>query len=62
MHTVISEEFEVMHEMLSEIEIKILGVNPDKQFRFIKFMKETIYLAWEDACNPDDPFLFNKEQ
>lgn len=54
-----TDDFNLMREMLSEIEMKIIQVDPWKQFEFYKFMRDVIYEAWVDACNPEDTFLYN---
>lgn len=57
----ITEDFNTMRSMLSEIELKILGVDLDKQQVFIQALKNFICEAWQDACNQDDTFLFPKQ-
>ena len=51
-------DFNVMRSMLSEIEMKIIQVDPLKQERFYRFIKGAIFEAWCDACNPEDSFLY----
>lgn len=55
-----TEDFNIMREMLSEIERKIMQVDPLKQMQFYRKLKYIIFEAWQDACNPDDTFLFPK--
>lgn len=57
---VITEDFNTMRSMLSEIELKILGVDLEKQQVFIQPIKNFICEAWLDACNKDDQFLYPK--
>lgn len=60
MNAVNTDNFNVMREMLSEIELKLLGVDPIKQYQFYQPIKQMIFEAWQDACNPDDTFLYPK--
>lgn len=53
-----TEDFNVMRSMLSDIEMKIMQVDPIKQKQFYSALQHIIMLAWEDACNPQDKFLF----
>jgi len=53
-----TEDFNTMRSMLSEIERKIMLVDPIKQKQFYQPIQRMILMAWEDACNPDDSFLF----
>lgn len=55
-----TEDFNTMRSMLSEIEMKIMQLDPMKQREFYKPIQHMIFEAWSDACNPDDPFLFPK--
>jgi hypothetical protein len=55
-----TEDFNVMRSMLSEIEMKIMQVDPIKQKQFYLPLQQIILEAWSDACNPDDSFLFPK--
>lgn len=55
-----TEDFNVMRSMLSEIEMKIMQVDPLIQKQFYLPLQRIILEAWSDACNPDDPFLFPK--
>lgn len=57
-----TEDFNTMREMLSEIEMKIMQVDPIIQHQFYQPMKLVIFGAWCDACNPDDTFLFKREK
>lgn len=53
-----TEDFNTMRSMLSEIEMKIMLLDPLKQKEFYKPIQQMILTAWEDACNPNDTFLF----
>lgn len=53
-----TEDFNTMRSMLSEIEMKIMQVDPIKQKQFYQPLQQMIFEAWQDACNPDDSFLF----
>lgn len=55
-----TEDFNTMRSMLSEIELKIMQVDPLKQKQFYTPIRDMIFEAWQDACNPDDNFLFPK--
>lgn len=55
----IASDFATMKQMLSEIELKISGVHPHKQIEFYKPIKHMIFEAWQDACNPNDTFLYS---
>lgn len=55
-----TEDFNVMRSMLSEIEMKIMQLDPMKQKEFYKPLQHIIFEAWSDATNPDDEFLFPK--
>jgi hypothetical protein len=57
-----TEDFNTMREMLSEIEMKIMQVDPIIQHQFYQTIKLVIFEAWCDACNPDDIFLFKREK
>jgi hypothetical protein len=60
MREAIAQDFEAMRKMLSDIEIKLLGVDPVQVWKFCRPLKEMICEAWADACNPNDSFLFPK--
>lgn len=53
-----SEDYNTMRKMLSEIELKLLGVDPMKQKQFYQLLQSMIHEAWMDACNPEDSFLY----
>lgn len=53
-----TEDYNTMRHMLSEIELKLIGVDPMQQIKFYAPIKHMIYEAWQDACNSDDKFLF----
>ena len=53
-----TDDFNCMREMLSEIEIKIMQLDPLKQREFYKSLQIMICEAWQDACNTNDSFLF----
>lgn len=55
-----TEDFNAMRSMLSEIEMKIMQVDPVKQIQFYAPIKTMIFEAWQDVCNNDDSFLFPK--
>lgn len=57
---IVADDFEAMQKMLSDIQIKLMGVHPRKQFDFCRHFKYMILEAWQDANNPDDSFLFPK--
>lgn len=56
--TINTEDYNTMRSMLSEIELKLMGVDPMTQMKFYHPIKAIIYEAWQDACNPTDSFLF----
>lgn len=56
-----TEDFNTMRSMLSEIEMKIMQVDPLKQREFYLPIQQMIFEAWQDAGNPDDSFLFPKQ-
>lgn len=56
-----TQDFNTMRSMLSEIEMKIMQVDPLRQMEFYKPIKTMIFEAWCDACNPKDDFLFPQE-
>ena len=58
---VITEDFNTMREMLSDIELKILGVDQLTQLQFYKPIKYMIFEAWVDTCNKEDEFLYPKQ-
>lgn len=53
-----TEDFNTMRSMLSEIEMKLLQVDPIKQIEFYQPLQSMIFEAWSDACNPNDSFLY----
>lgn len=53
-----TDDFYTMRSMLSEIEMKIIQLDPMKQRSFYKFIQKMILEAWQDACNPEDSFLY----
>lgn len=53
-----TEDFNTMRSMLSEIEIKIMQLDPIKQRNFYKPLQHLISEAWQDTCNNDDAFLY----
>lgn len=57
-----TEDFNTMRSMLSEIEMKIIQLDPMKQREFYKPIQHMIFEAWTDACNPNDSFLFGPQQ
>lgn len=57
-----TDDFNTMRSMLSEIEMKIMQVDPIKQKEFYQPLQRIIYEAWTDACNPNDSFLFKSSE
>lgn len=55
-----SEDYITMRSMLCEIELKLMAVDPMKQMKFYGPLKNMIYEAWQDACNPNDSFLYSQ--
>ncbi len=53
-----TEDFNTMRSMLSEIEMKIMQLDPLKQRIFYKPIQDMIFEAWIDACNANDSFLY----
>lgn len=53
-----TEDFNTMRSMLSEIEMKIMQLDPLKQKEFYKPIQYMIFEAWQDACNPNDSFIY----
>lgn len=58
LHNINTEDFNTMREMLSEIEIKIMQLDPLKQKQFYQPIQHMIFEAWQDACNPNDSFIY----
>lgn len=56
-----TDDFNTMREMLSEIELKIIHLDPLKQRAFYLPMQQMIFEAWQDACNSNDTFLYPNE-
>lgn len=56
-----TEDFNTMRSMLSEIEMKIIQVDPIRQKQFYQPLQHMIFEAWQDACNPNDSFLYGKQ-
>lgn len=56
-----TEDFNTMRSMLSEIEMKIMQVDPLRQKMFYYPLQQIIFEAWTDACNPKDDFLYGNE-
>jgi hypothetical protein len=56
-----TEDFNTMRSMISEIEMKLLQVDPLKQKAFYMTMQGVIFNTWEIACNPNDPFLYGTQ-
>lgn len=57
-----TEDYQIMRKMISEIEIKLMGVDPVKQKQFYSPLMSLIVEAWQDACNPADTFLFGQKK
>lgn len=55
-----SGDYQTMRKMISEIELKLMGVDPLIQKQFYTPIMSLIIEAWEDASNPEDTFLFPK--
>jgi len=55
-----TNDYNTMRSMISEIELKLIGVDPLKQKRFYQRLQSIIFEAWQDASNPNDSFLFPK--
>lgn len=55
-----TEDFNTMRTMLSEIEMKIMQVDPLKQKQFYQTMRQVIFNTWEIACDPNDRFLYGE--
>lgn len=55
-----TEDFNTMRSMLSEIEMKIMQLDPLKQREFYLPIQQMIFEAWSDACNPNDSFLYGE--
>ena len=53
-----TDDFNTMRSMLSEIEMKIMQLDPLKQREFYAPIKNMIFEAWMDAKNPNDEFLY----
>lgn len=53
-----TEDFNTMRQMLSDIEIKIMQLDPLKQKQFYQPIQYMICEAWQDACNNKDNFIF----
>jgi hypothetical protein len=62
LHNMNTEDYNTMRDMISEIELKLMGVDPIKQKQFYLPLQNMIFMAWEDACNPNDSFLFGKKE
>jgi hypothetical protein len=55
-----TEDFNAMRSMLSDIELKIMQLDPMKQRQFYLPIRDLIIEAHRDVNNPDDTFLFPK--
>jgi hypothetical protein len=53
-----TDDFNTMRDMLSEIELKIIQLDPLKQKKFYQPLQNMIYEAWQDVLNSEDKFLF----
>ena len=53
-----TDDFNVMRSMLTEIEMKIMQLDPLKQRQFYKPIRDIIFEAYMDATNPEDSFLY----
>lgn len=52
-----TDDFNTMRGMLSDIEMKIVHLDPLRQVEFYQPLQRLILEAWMDACNDKDPFL-----
>lgn len=55
---IIQEEFDTMRGMLDNIQEKTKKVDSLKLMQFYAPIKNMIFEAWQDACNPEDKFLY----
>jgi hypothetical protein len=55
---IIAHDYQAMRDMISQIEIKLMGVDPKTQYSFYRPFRDMIMEAWQDANNPHDSFLF----
>jgi hypothetical protein len=55
----VTEDFNNMRSMISDIEIKLMGVDYETQRRFYRPILYMIVEAHRDANNSEDSFLFN---
>lgn len=53
-----TRDFNTMRGMLTMIETKIMQVDPMKQEEFYQPLQRIIFEAWQDACDPNNEFLF----
>lgn len=53
-----TDDFNTMRGMLSVIETKIIQLHPHHQKEFYKSLQNIIMMAWEDACDPDNEYLY----
>jgi hypothetical protein len=56
-----SEEFDTMRLMLTDIQEKIKKAPATRQRQFIQPIRDLIFEAWQDAKNPEDDFLYPKK-
>lgn len=56
-----TNDFNTMRQMLSDIEINIMQVDPLKQFEFYQPIQNMILEVWHDSRNKNDTFLFPKK-
>lgn len=59
-HTINTDDFNTMRGMLSDIEQKLLQLDPLHQRAFYQGFQNMILEAWLDACNPEDVFLYKQ--
>lgn len=57
-----TEDFNTMRQMLSDIEIKIMQLDPLKQKQFYQPIQYMIFEAWQDACNTNDTFIYGNNR
>ena len=46
LHNMNTDDFNTMRQMLSEIELKLVGVDPIRQKKFYLPLKNMIFMAW----------------
>ena len=59
---IIDEDFHTMTTMLKRIQENISSYPVSTQMEFYKFLKNVIFIAWEDTLNKEDNFLINYKE